>query len=145
MRLNVQWLPCEDGGIRPLIRGEILGGDDIWREFEFLIDTGADRTVFSANVLRLSNFQNVVAGIGIGGIGGVTENVLVSTRIRFYRDDGVQVFFSGRYAGCTDPRALDMSVLGRDILDTFTLIVDRPGDTIAILGQVHTYTNSARR
>ena len=145
MRLNGEWLPCEDGGIRPIVRGEILGGDGVWREFEFLIDTGADRTVFSWNVLALSNFQTLISGAGIGGIGGVTENVLVGTRVRFYRQDGVQVFFNSQFAACTDPKALDMSVLGRDILDMFTLIVDRPGDIVAIIGQDHTYTISQRR
>ena len=50
MRFNGEWLQCDDGIIRPVIRAEILTGDGGWRVFELLIDTGADRTVISANV-----------------------------------------------------------------------------------------------
>jgi len=48
----------------------------------------------------------------------------------------------GRFAACVDPQLLDMSVLGRDVLDLFAVIVDRPGDTIALVGQQHRYSIS---
>jgi len=32
-----------------------------------------------------------------------------------------------------------MSVLGRDILDLFAVIVDRPGDVVCLVGQRHRY------
>jgi hypothetical protein len=32
---------------------------------------------------------------------------------------------------------LEMSVLGRDILDLFALFVDRPNDLVAMVGQQH--------
>jgi hypothetical protein len=32
-----------------------------------------------------------------------------------------------------------MSVLGRDILNLFALIVDRPQETVCLLGQRHRY------
>ena len=38
-----------------------------------------------------------------------------------------------------DGEALDMSVLGRDILDMFSLIVDRRAGVVAILGGQHYY------
>ncbi|MGI9303659.1 MAG: hypothetical protein ACR2RB_13305 [Gammaproteobacteria bacterium] len=52
--------------------------------------------------------------------------------------------FGQKYAACTDPEALDMSVLGRDILEMFALVVDRRTDLIAIIGGQHHYTIAVR-
>jgi hypothetical protein len=41
--------------------------------------------------------------------------------------------------------ALEMSVLGRDVLDMFALIVDRRADVVAIIGQDHTYMIQRQR
>ena len=51
MRINGEWLLFDDGVMRPVIRGEILTGGGSWQPAEFLVDTGADRTVFSAATL----------------------------------------------------------------------------------------------
>jgi hypothetical protein len=48
----------------------------------------------------------------------------VATTIRFTHDDAGKATFRGQFAGVTDLEALDMSVLGRDILNLFALIVD---------------------
>ena len=55
------------------------------------------------------------------------------------RDDGGKVTFRGRYAACLAPDALDMSVLGRDILSMFAVIVDRPANILCLLGGQHSY------
>jgi hypothetical protein len=47
--------------------------------------------------------------------------------------------FKGRFAAFTDPKALDMSVLGRDITNLFAVIVDRPQDLVCLLGQRQHY------
>lgn len=36
MRFDGLWLPCDDGAIRPLFRGEILANDGKWHDFELL-------------------------------------------------------------------------------------------------------------
>jgi hypothetical protein len=36
-----------------------------------------------------------------------------------------------------DPETLDMSVLGRDILDLFTLLVERRSGTVLLLREPH--------
>ena len=41
---------------------------------------------------------------------------------------------------CTQHEALDMSVLGRDLLEMFAVIVDRRADVVAIIGGQHRYT-----
>jgi len=52
MRIDGEWFECDDGFVRPIVRGEILSADGHWEPALFLIDTGADCTVFSAAILE---------------------------------------------------------------------------------------------
>lgn len=139
MRFNGEWLLCDDGVIRPILRAQVLDGENAWRSLELLIDTGADRTVLSADVLATLMLPEIPAGDRLAGAGGFIDAVAVRTQLRILRDDGKPVSFRGEYAACTLPAALDMSVVGRDIMDMFTLILDRPGNQIALLGGEHRY------
>jgi predicted aspartyl protease len=139
MRFNGEWLQCDDRIVRPVVRAEILTGVGSWRAVELLVDTGADRTVLSANVLESLNLDTTEPLDGIGGVGGLVDSVLVKTQIRFTRDDDSKAVFRGEYAACTEHEVLDMSVLGRDILEMFAVITDRPTEVIAILGGRHHY------
>ncbi len=143
MQISGEWLRCLDGGTRPIVRGEVLGGDGHWREIELLVDTGADRTVLCAEDFNRGQFIPVETDRHIGGVGGVVRSVAVDTQLRLKRSDGQQVLLRGQFAACTEPDSLDMSILGRDILDMFALIVDRRADTVAILGGNHRYSIQA--
>lgn len=112
MRIDGEWLLCDDRIARPVIRGEILAGDGTWQRAEFLVDTGADRTVFSAAVLAALRLQPVVTQARLGGIGGVADSVVVETQVRLTREETGKVVFRGRYAAVTELEALDMSVPG---------------------------------
>lgn len=46
MRINGEWLECDDGVIRPSVKGMVRLADGQWVEVTFLLDAGADRTVF---------------------------------------------------------------------------------------------------
>jgi len=140
MRFDGEWLAFDDGIVRPVIRAEILAGDGTWRSVELLVDTGADRTVISANVLESLNLPATEPHGRIGGVGGLVDSVHVRTRIRRTREDGRKVVFRSDYAACTDHEALDMTVLGRDLLEMFAVIVDRRSDVMAIIGGQHRYT-----
>jgi hypothetical protein len=80
MRIDGEWLLCDDGIIRPVIRGEILTANGAWQRTEFLVDTCADRTVFSAVTLAVLGLQTLMAQDRIGGLGGVAESVLLKPR-----------------------------------------------------------------
>jgi hypothetical protein len=69
MRINGEWLLFDDGVVRPVIRGEILDGHDLLTAAEFLVDSGADRTVFSAPVLRALHLQPITTQEDVGGLG----------------------------------------------------------------------------
>ncbi len=142
MRINGEWLLCDDGVVRPIVRGEILTGTGLWQAAEFLVDTGADRTVFSAPVLIALRLQPVVSPHHLSGVGGRAEAVFVETRIRLSREGGGKVTFQGQYAAVTELEALDICVLGRDISRVFAVIVDQPGEMICLLREGHQYTIS---
>jgi predicted aspartyl protease len=139
MRFDGEWFECDDGVVRPVIDAEVLGFGTVWWPVQLLIDTGADRTVISASVLEALGLETAAPLEQIGGVGGLADSVVVTTQIRLTCDDGRQVVFRGDYAACTDHESLDMSVLGRDILDMFAVIADRPDDFVAILGGRHHY------
>jgi hypothetical protein len=139
MYISGEWLLCDDGVVRPVIRGEVLASDGSWQRVVFLVDTGADQTVFSSGALAAIGLQRVVGHGRLGGLGGSAGSVVVETQIRLTREAAGKVLFRGRYFAVAEPEALDMSVLGRNITELFTIIVDRPGDVVCLLGQRHRY------
>jgi hypothetical protein len=71
---------------------------------------------------------------------GVVSAILVETRIRLTRENNGKIMFRGQYAAVTDTETLDMSVLGRDVMNLFSVIVDWPRRLVCLLGQRHQYT-----
>jgi hypothetical protein len=98
MRVNGKWMLCDDGVIRPVVPGFVRATGGQLVEVGFLLDGGADRTVFSARFLSrlqplatLSSEQTLLSGIG-GSAGSIT----VETVIGFRRDDQRVVTLRGR-------------------------------------------------
>lgn len=139
MRIDGEWLVGDDGISRPVIRGEMLAADGSWVRVPFLLDTGADRTVLSAAVLRLLGLRAGENPDRIGGVGGIVSSVSIDTTIRLTRDGDGKVLLRGRFAAVTELEALDMCVLGRDITGLFAVIVDQPADVICLVVQRHQY------
>jgi len=140
MRIDGQWLLCDDGVMRPVISGEILAGNGSWEKSEFLVDTGADRTVFSVATLAKLGLQPLAIREGISAVGGMADAVIVETQIQLTREDAGKVVFRGQYAAVIELEALDISVLGRDIIGLFAVIVDQLHDVVCLLGQRHRYS-----
>ncbi len=139
MHINGVWSLCDDDVLRPVIYGEILTGSGLWVPTEFLVDTGADRTVLSAATLAILHLQPLATQVHLGGLGGRATSMVVETQIRFNHGAGGTVTFRGYYAAVTEQEALDINVLGREITGLFAVIVDRPGQVVALLGQRHQY------
>lgn len=140
MRINGAWALGDDGITRPVIQGEILTSRGLWISAPFLVDTGADQTVFSATTLADLSLQPRATQNRISGVGGIVSSVLVETQVQFYRETGNAVVFRGQYRAVTEIEALDISVLGRDIMGLFSAVVDQPGNVVCLLGQRHRYT-----
>jgi hypothetical protein len=65
--------------------------------------------------------------------------VLVRTAVELASDDGRTATVHGDFAAFTDPDAMEMSILGRDVLDNFDLIISRRRDEVLLLAGVHGY------
>ncbi|MDH3599123.1 MAG: hypothetical protein OEU26_05725, partial [Candidatus Tectomicrobia bacterium] len=81
MLISGVWHACDDGGLRPVIPADVQAQNGSWIKAPFLVDTGADRTVLSADILTALRFPGTLAEDRIGGIGGVVNTVLVETRL----------------------------------------------------------------
>jgi len=141
MLVTGEWQLRDDGVTRPIVRAKVLGVNGSLVSENFLIDSGADRTVFSAALMARLRLPagNAQPGFALSGIGGTNEFVLVTTVMEFIRDDGGPVRVRGEFAGFTDPTATDLSVLGRDVLDNFDLIISRRRNEILLLAPRHQY------
>lgn len=140
MLISGTWHLCDDHIMRPVMPAEIQANDGSWVKAPLLIDTGADRTVFSADILQVLCLQPVTSEDRLGGMGGVVNTIIVETRIRLTRENRGKIMFRGQYAAVTDTKALDMSVLGRDVTNLFAAIFDWSQRLVCLLGQHHRYT-----
>jgi len=110
-----------------------------WQEVDFLVDTGADRTVFSAELAADLGLPSTTA-VELSGVGGSASSVWVTRSLRLLRDDGGAITLKSDFRGLTQLSALDSSLLGRDVLDHFTVIIDRPHNVVCLLAERHQYT-----
>lgn len=141
MRFDGHWSLGHDGILRPVLKGYALAANGSIKDIPFMVDTGADRTVFSAQSLdKLGKEWSIVPDFQLEGVGGFVEAVSVDEPICFIRESGVAVPFTGPFLGFTDPNALELSILGRDLLNHFTVIVDRPSELVVLLTKNHSYS-----
>lgn len=141
MQIVGEWFLCPDSVSRPVVLAQVAGTAGRVIEEHFLVDSGSDRTVFSAILatsLQLPVKQSP-GGMALVGIGGASGYVLLTTHIEFTRDDGVPIRVRGEFAAFTDPLATDVSILGRDVLNNFDVIVSRPRNEVLLLAPNHHY------
>jgi predicted aspartyl protease len=137
MRIDGYWARDEDVLTRPVFRIQVMTATGEWLPASFLLDTGADRTVICADVLNKLEKPTTQAVRQLGGVGGAVETLEVWTDLKFSRSDGGTVVVNGRFAAFTDPFALEESVLGRDILARFAIVVDEENKTLCLLHGRH--------
>ncbi len=133
MRINGGWFETDERLPQPVMIGALQAADGRWVKCPFLIDTGADTTVFSPKVLRQLGRPITLAPKQLLGVGGAVETWQVWTTLAFIRADGEPTVIEGAYSAFQVEDALEMSVLGYDVLRLFAVIVDRPGNTVCFL------------
>ena len=141
MRVNGAWLPGDDGVIRPIVPGLVRLRNGQWLEVSFLLDAGADRTVFSADFFSLLQPFEAIGGerLLLSGVGGKTDSITIETTIAFTRDDGRLITVRGSFGVFAEGESADLSVLGRDVTNNFNVIYDYPNQIIALLAPPHSY------
>jgi predicted aspartyl protease len=74
-----------------VVLGRIQTSNGEWVSARLLIDTGADRTVLSASALSKLGFIPRESEEGISGLGGVTDAVVIPTKLQLFRETGAPV------------------------------------------------------
>lgn len=141
MLVNGEWLFCQDGVTRPTVTGLVRVPDGQLVEVPFLLDAGADRTVLSADFLSLlvPLRSSEDDQIHLAGVGGRVGSITVDTAVEFTRDDGKVVTVRGPFAVFTEGESAELSVLGRDVTNNFSVIYDYPNRAVALLARPHYY------
>lgn len=141
MRIVGNWVLFQDGETRPIIRAKVQTGQNESVAEQFLVDTGADRTVFSQTILGQLSLPHrpPPEEFQLHGISGSAGFVLVDGVIELTRDDGGPASVRGVFAAFTDPLASDVSILGRDVLNHFDVILSRRNNEVLLLSQRHKY------
>jgi hypothetical protein len=141
MRVNGEWLECDDGVIRPSIPGFVRAPDRKMIEVIFLLDAGADRTVLSSRFLYTlqSLATTETEQIHLAGVGGEVDSITVHTVVGFMRDNGQLVTVRGAFGVFTLSESSEMSVLGRDVTNNFDVIYSFPRREVILLGPPHGY------
>jgi hypothetical protein len=140
MRIIGEWLLCDDGVTRPTIRAYVRTPLGRAHADDFLIDSGSDRTVFSASLWRrLGAIGREPSDVALQGVGGEASSVLVEALLEFERGDGQPITIRGEFSAFTDAVSSELSIVGRDVLDNFDLILSRRRGEVLLLAPNHRY------
>ncbi len=140
MRIEGEWLLCTDGITRPFVRVQVPDAQGNLVSDTFLVDTGADRTVFTSSFLQaLQIAVTPVLGLNLAGVGGQSGYVEFSTYLEFRRADGGTIRVNGRFCGFTTPTAIDMNLLGREVFSFFDVIVSWQRKEVLLLAPPSQY------
>lgn len=138
MRIDGEWLEFADGIERPVVEAAVQAATGKWIVGRFLVDTGADRTVLEAETAGQLGFDNAVQG-RLQGLEGEIDAVEIPTAVAMLSELDQVLTFRGEYAATTVPDMFRLNILGRDILQSFAVIVDYPGRIVTLVCDRHQY------
>jgi Aspartyl protease len=138
MQIAGLWFRCDDGVTRPVVVVHLEAADGSAHEERFLVDCGADRTAFSADLVARLGLSSS-SPLQLEGVGGTRDCVLVQTALEFHRLEGGTAVVRGEFAAFVDSEATELSVLGRDVTNNFDLILSRPRGEVMMLASPHRY------
>lgn len=142
MRIEGRWLVGADGVERPIFDGVIAAPGGLQFAISLLIDTGADITLLAPDVAQqLSTVvQPMPTAVTVGGIGGTEQVYELAVDLLIPTTSGQRAHIRGPLPVLLTPGALELSVIGRNLLDTFTLIYSRPQGRILLLSPPDAFT-----
>jgi hypothetical protein len=86
MLIRGEWFQCDDEAVRPVLRAEVRDVAGNWIEALFLIDTGADRTVFNSAVFSHLRFAAAAGESRLRSLAGITKGTDLDTTVRLWAD-----------------------------------------------------------
>jgi hypothetical protein len=141
MRIEGRWLPGPGGVARPVLDGYLAAPGGFQLALSFLIDTGADSTILAPDgAQHLSGVaQPTPTGATAIGIGGALPMHELAVDLLLPTHAGQRARIHGPLPIVLTLGALELSVIGRDVLDQFTLIYDHPQGLLFLLTPPDTY------
>ena len=135
------WRLEEDGVTRPIIEVEVAASAGTPINEWFLVDTGADCTVFTSRLLaKLALHPEATqAGSLLQGLGGDSDSVTVQSTLAFQTMDGKRIAVRGTFTAAIGATTLDMSILGRDVLANFDVVISRRRNEVLLVAGNHGY------
>ena len=121
-----------DNPLAPFVDAKIRAADDKWVNVSFLIDLGADGTYLPSEYLKKLGLQLNEAETkdNVNGVGGQSvEHVPFMTQLRF-DNNGNHRLFDLEVGVFTEEESLDFPLLGRDVMNAFTLLCDAPANLV---------------
>lgn len=135
MRIEGRWLAGADGVERPVFDGVIAAPDGAQLAVSLLIDTGADLTVLAPAVAEqlASSVHPTPTETVVGGVGGTQQVYEIAVDLLLPTTSGQRARIRGPLPILLEPGSLELSVIGRNLLDQFTLIYSPPQQTLVLL------------
>ncbi len=131
--LHTTW----DNPLAPFVKASLRTMDEQWIEVSFLIDLGADGTYLPSKYAKKLGLQpdkaeteNNVTGVGAQKV----EYIPYTTQLRFKRD-GDHRTFDLEIGVFTQAESLDVPILGRDVMNDFTLLCDFRANLVWLLDE----------
>ncbi|MBI3764325.1 MAG: hypothetical protein HY260_20990 [Chloroflexi bacterium] len=123
----------------PVIGGTVIISDGEYPTL-FLVDTGAEQTVLGSDFAEaLEPYKMTMADAYLISPAGKVDSYSARVRLAFVDTTGRKIGFGLTCSVLTDPTQANTHLLGRDILDEFTVICDRRGNVVTLLYPPHTY------
>ncbi len=125
---------------RPYIRVLVKNTTGNYLTLSFLLDTGADRTFLPYRFIKPLgvDLKQVSIKDDVGGIGGKAPYFEYNTTL-IMKSETTGIVFAGDIGIFLEPHSGDVPLLGRDILDYFTLIFDKRQGIVLLLDETHSY------
>jgi hypothetical protein len=141
MRIDGRWHLFKDGILRPVIDAAIQGPTGTLHTVMFLLDAGADRTVFDHTFVPLLNPLAVASEETpeLGGVGGKVDCVFIRSRLAFVSSEGKRVIVQGAFGVFTESSSSDVAILGRDVTNNFDVIYSYPSRQVMLLAKPHSF------
>jgi len=141
MRIEGRWLQGGDGVERPVLDGYLTVPGGYQLGLSRLIDTGADSTVLAPDVAqRLAAMtQPTPTSATAVSINGAIPMYELAVDLLLSTTSGQRARIHGPLPVLLTPGSLDLSVIGRDVLDQFTLIYGRLQGVIFLLSPPDTF------
>lgn len=142
MRIEGRWIAGSDGIERPVFEGFVAGLGGILLPVALLIDTGADLTVLAPSVAEqlagvVEPTPTVTRASGVGGTQQLHE---LAVDLLLPTTTGQRARIRGPLPILLASGSLELSVIGRNLLDQFSLIYSRPEGTLALLTPPDSFT-----